>query len=165
MNNAERKSAEESFGRLRNKEEERLMAALESEDDKTVDHAMLDLCKRHAILMKETSKIDDEADEEAPEVKAWVQQMAALDQEMARHMGSVPFKDGKPEPGRDMEVGRPGRISRQGRTLTFDRATFRYLEHGLPAFAEWLCHRGCSGLEYSISVRTFPFGEDGKKRR
>ena len=61
--------------------------------------------------------IDDEADEEAPEVKAWVQQMAALDQEMAQHMGSVPFKDGKPEPGSDLETGRPGRISRSSQTL------------------------------------------------
>jgi Zn-dependent protease len=165
MDPVELEKAKASLQSLRKAEEQRLLASLEAEDDKTVDHAILDLCKRHAKLMKETAKIDDEADEKAPEVKAWVQQMAALDQEMARRMGSLPFKDGKPEPGSDRETGHTGRISRHGRTLTIDRATFRDLSHGLPALAEWLCHRDCRGLEYAISVRTFPFGEDDKKGR
>ncbi len=165
MDPVELEKAKASLQRLRKAEEQRLLASLEAEDDKTVDHAMLDLCKRHSKLMKETTKIDDEADEEAPEVKTWVQQMAALDQEMARRMGSLPFKDGKPEPGSNRETGHTGRISRQGRALTIDRATFRDLSQGFPALAEWLCHRGCCGLEYTISVRTFPFGEDEKKGR
>jgi hypothetical protein len=165
MDPAELEKDKASLQRLRKTEEQRLLAKLEAEDEKTVDHAMLELCKRHAKLMKETPKIDDEADEEGPQVKAWFQQKVALDQEMAQHMGSLPFKDGKPVPGSDQETGHPGRISRQGRTLTFDRATLRDLSHGLPALAEWLCHRGCRGLEYTISVRTFPFGEYKKTGR
>jgi Zn-dependent protease len=152
----------ETFERLRDAEEQRLLSNLAKEDEKTIDHAMLDLCKRHLKLMKESSKFDgEEEDESTPDAKAWAKQIAALNKEMAERMGALPLRDDKPEPGSNLESGHPGQVSRKDLTLSIDRVTFGDVTRGLPAFAEWLSRRGCRKVEYTITVRNFPMGKQG----
>jgi len=161
---AANKKAIEALARLREDEEQRLLADLAKEDEKTVDHAMLELCKRHSRLMKENSKFDDEENEATPEAKALAKQRAALNKEIAERMGALPLQHDQPEPGSDLESGRPGRASRKGLSISVENVTFRDITRGLPALAEWLSRRGCRQIEYSIQIRNFPMGEENDSR-
>jgi hypothetical protein len=121
---------------------------------------MLNLCKRRTKLMMDNAKFEDEDNEATPEAKAWAKQIGALNKEMAERMGPLPLQGDQPEPGSDLENGHPGRVSRRGLSLSVEKVSFRDITRGLPALAEWLSHRGCRQMEYSINVRNFPIGEE-----
>jgi hypothetical protein len=69
---------------------------------------------------------------------------------VAERIGEAPQTDGLPASADGWFAMRYGQVKRDGATLRFEYLTFRRTDLGLPAFADFLCSRGCSNIRYTI---------------
>jgi Zn-dependent protease len=73
-----------------------------------------------------------------------------LTQRMAARMGQLPLENGKPKPGAE-RVSASGHVRIVGSRLRFDWMSFRQLDEGLPALAQWLCSAHCTDFKYRFN--------------
>jgi hypothetical protein len=73
-----------------------------------------------------------------------------LMQRMAARMGQLPLENGKPKPGAE-RFSASGHVRIVGSRLRFDWMSFRQIDEGLPALAQWLCSAHCTDFKYRFN--------------
>ncbi|HEY7158106.1 MAG TPA: site-2 protease family protein [Gemmataceae bacterium] len=141
-----------AFQQARDAEEKRLLVAIVSEGEETVDHAVVELWQRRKELLRRGWAGDPGERDVKQKLEAWQRRSKGILREMAECMGPLPLTGDKPQPGTNAETAQYGYVTRTGTSLSIHAMLFRQLDRGLPAFAEWLGQQGCSQIRYGINI-------------
>ncbi len=67
-------------------------------------------------------------------------------------MGQLPLRDERPALADERYSSQGGSVTRNGLILTFRWLMFRQVFDGAPAFADWLCSKGCIDMRYDLQM-------------